>query len=165
MILYTVQIIALFAEVIFYSLKDKKRILIWSFILNILSLTVMILAKETDGWANTLAVCIRSTVYLFRYKYKTNLAYWLCLFLHLSAFILSYQNAWSILLGCATITICTVQWWGSTKQIKYGTLFSDICWTIYSVYVGLYLDLPKRFLGIILLLVSLKSLKKGDKQQ
>ena len=161
MFLTLAQILALVINIIFYFQRDKKNFLIWAFLANLSAVIVMVLAQETDGWANSLAVLLRSTLFLGKDKYKTYLPYFIGLGLHIVAFTLSFQNAWSILLGMATITICTAHWWGTAKVIKVATIFSDTCWAIYVLYIGLFLDAPRHILGVILMIISLIRDKKA----
>ena len=120
----------------------------------------MLLAKETDGWANSLATCIRSLVFLYRDKVKDNKLLYFAVILYIGAFILSYQSLWSILLLFATLSVCISQRLGNLKQIKVWALISVLCWLIYTLYIKLYLDIPKRLLEAILLIASLISINR-----
>ena len=165
MILYMVQIFSFFACIMSAVSKKKKSILIWVCIANLSNFAVMLIARETDGWANSFITCVRALLFLYKDKAKSNLLFYFCLLLHTVAFVLSYQDVWSCLLICATLSVCISQWWGNAKQIKIGALISVLCWCVYTIHVELYLDLPKRIVEAVFLVISLYTIKQSKQAE
>lgn len=164
MLLYYVQIFSFFACIMSAVSKNKRNILIWVFIANFSNFLVMLIAKETDGWASSLSTTLRALLFLYKDKAKTNTILYIGIGLHLIAFIISYQDLWSILLICATLSVCISQWFGNAKQIKIWALISVMFWCIYTIHIGLYLDLPKRMIEAIFLTIALINIYKKEKQ-
>ena len=160
MLLYIVQIFSFIAVIIASLCRDKKKILKWVCTANTSNFLVLLIAQKTDGWASSLSTTIRGLLFTQRHKFKGNLILYFCIALHTGAFILSYQDIWSILLLCATLMVCISQWFGSPLQIKIFALLSIFCWIIYTIHVGLWLDLPKRIIEGIFLIISIIDLKK-----
>lgn len=163
MLLYTIQIFSLLAVIIASLYQNKKKILKWVSITNASNFLVMLIAQKTDGWAGSLITVIRGLLFTQKDKFKTNFILFLCTSLHIAAFILSYQDIWSILILCATLMVCISQWFGTPLQIKIFALLSIICWIIYTIHIKLYLDLPKRFIEGIFLIISIIKIKKEHK--
>lgn len=165
MILYMVQLFSFFACIMSAVSKKKKSILIWVCIANLSNFAVMLLAKELDGWVNSFITCVRALLFLYKDKAKTNALLYFCVGLHTVAFVLSYQDIWSCLLICATLSVCISQWLGNAKQIKIWALVSVCCWCIFTIHVKLYLDLPKRIVEAVFLVISLHTLMRAEKSK
>ena len=164
-ILYIMQVFSFFACIMSSATyKNKKKILKWTGIANTSNFLVMLLAKATDGWANSFSATVRGILFAFRHKWKGNAVFYFCIGLHIVAFIVSYQDLWSFLLLIATLCVCFSQWFGTPLQIKICSLISIICWTIYTLHIGLYLDLPKRLVETIFLIITTIKLVKEKKQ-
>lgn len=160
MLLYLIQIFSFLAVIIASICKNKNKLLKWVCTANISNFLVMLLAQETDGWANSLATVLRGLIFTKRSKFKTNIVLYFCVILHIGAFFLSYRNPWSILLLCATLMVCISQWFGTPLQIKIFALLSIICWIIYTVHIKLWLDLPKRIIEGVFLIISIMNILK-----
>lgn len=173
MLLYGIQIFSFLAVILASICKDKKNILLWVFLANLSNFLVLLVAKELDGWVGSLITVFRSLLFLNKDKIhknelgqffkKTHFILIFCIMLHIIAFILSYQDIFSICILFATITVCITQWFGNPIQIKIGAIISLILWIIYTLHIELYMDLPKRFVELLFLTISLISLIKKPK--
>lgn len=155
MLLYLIQVFSFLACTIASLAKKKGTILQWTSFANLSNFAVMLLVQETDGWANSLSTVIRGLLFTRRDTYKTNTVLYICSIMHIVAFVVSYQNLWSVLLIIATLSICVSQWFGNPLCIKIFALIGAICWLCYVIYIKLYSDFPKRILEVILLVISL----------
>lgn len=163
-VLYAVQIFSFAACIVSAMGKNKKNILKWTGIANTSNFLVMLLAGATDGWANSLSTTIRGILFAFRHKWKGNVVFYFCIGLHLVAFLLSYQDLWSFFLLAATLLVCISQWFGNPLQIKIYGILSILCWIVYTLHIGLYLDLPKRIIEGVFLIIAATKLVKEKKQ-
>ena len=165
MLLTIVQIFSLIAVIIASICKDKKNILLWVFIANLSNFLVMLIAQETDGWAGSIATTIRGFLFIYKDKVKTNLLFYIGITLHIVAFIFSYQDIFSFCIIIATMMVCISQWFGNPLQIKIFALLSICMWIIYTIHIGLYLDLPKRIIEGAFLIISIITLIKDNKNE
>lgn len=154
-LLYLVQVFSFIAVIISTCCKTKKNILIWVFIANFSNFTVMLIAKEMDGWAGSLATTLRALLFLNKDKVKTKIILYIGILLHIGAFILSYQDIFSVCILIATLCVCISQWFGNPLQIKLFALISIIFWVIYTIHIELYLDLPKRIVEGVFLIIAM----------
>jgi len=161
MILTAIQIFSLLAVIIASICKDKKNILIWIFIANLSNFLVMLIAQETDGWAGSLVTVIRGFLFMYKDKFKNNFILYLCIMLHMSAFIFSYQDIFSCCIIIATLMVCISQWFGSPLQIKIFAFISILLWIVYTIHIELYMDLPKRIIEGIILVISIFTIIKN----
>ena len=165
MLLNIIQIFSFIAVIICSLCKTKKNILIWVFIANLSNFAVMLLANETDGWAGSLATTLRALLFLNKDRVKTNTLLYISILLHVTAFAISYQDIYSCCILCATLSVCISQWFGTPLQIKVFALIGVLLWMIYTIHVGLYLDLPKRIVEGIFLLIAITKLKLDKRKQ
>ncbi len=129
--------------------KNKKWILFLTFCANICSTIVMILAGRYDGAATTVIGTIRAFLFLFHDRAKDNKIFWGCTIAHAVVGILSWQSSLSLLIIAAPLVLCWTNWFGNVKQIKYGTIFSDLCWAVFDLANGIYVE-AARDIGEIL---------------
>ena len=64
-------------------LNKKKNMLINMFISNAISLTIFAIADLKSAFLTTITITIRSFLFMFKDKYKTNFIFYFCLFLHI----------------------------------------------------------------------------------
>jgi uncharacterized membrane protein YoaK (UPF0700 family) len=124
----------------------------------------MLLANEVDGYFGSFITTLRGFLFLYKDKAKTNTILYVSILLHIFAFVLSYQDVFSFCIVIATLMVCISQWYGNPMQIKVFALISILLWIIYTIHIGLYLDLPKRIVEGVLLIFSIISLQKSKKK-
>ncbi len=138
--LYFFQILGLGFSMSAGFCRKKWWILLLNLCANVCSVSVMVLAGRYDGAVAVLICTIRSLLYLFQDRARTNLIFWGCVGAHVIAGVLAWQSWMSFLIIVAPVVLCYVTWFGKVKQIKYGTIISDLCWMIFDVSSGIYIE-------------------------
>ena len=92
MLLIVVQIFQVIYSCYIMFLNKKKNMLINMFISNTINLVLFAVAGLNSAFLTTIIIALRSFLFVFRNKYKTNFIFYFCLFLHIlsgSLFIIS----------------------------------------------------------------------------
>ncbi|KIR03871.1 hypothetical protein P261_02686 [Lachnospiraceae bacterium TWA4] len=105
----------------------------------------MIFAGRYDGAASTLICTIRAFLFLFQDQVKSNKIFWRCVIAQVVVGVVAWQSPLSLLIIVAPVVLCSVNWFGSVKSIKYGTIFSDGCWVIFDISNGIYIEATRDF--------------------
>ncbi len=142
--------------------RKKSWILMLSFLANICSTMVMILVGRYDGAAATIVCTIRSFLFLYQDRVKDNKIFWGSVAAHLVVGILAWQSPLSILIIAVPIVLCYVNWFGRSRTIKYGTIISDCCWTVFDIVNGVYIEAARDVAEIVSNIIGLYRLKKEN---
>ncbi len=145
--------------------KKKSWILVLTFLANICSTMVMILVGRYDGAAATIVCTIRSFLFLYQDRVKTNGIFWVSVAAHLIVGILAWQSPLSVLIIAAPIVLCYVNWFGKPKTIKYGTIASDCCWTVFDIVNGVYIEAARDVAEIVSNVVGLIRIHRDREEE
>lgn len=137
---YFFQVLGLVFVMISGVSRSRKRILGTMFLANFCSILTMFLAGRFDGGISAAVCTLRTFLFLFRDRVKGNGICWLCVGAHLVTGILAWQSSISILVVVAPVVLTLSQWFGSVNGIKYGTMFSDLCWAVFDFSGGIYIE-------------------------
>lgn len=124
-------------------------ILLLIFLANTCSVLVMILAGRYDGAAASFVAAIRSFLFLFKERAKDNKIFWFCFLAHAVAGVVTWQSPISMLTIVATLVLTATNWFGSVNVIKWGTIISDACWTVFDMMSGVYVEGLKDLMALI----------------
>ena len=122
MLLIVVQIFQVIYSCYIMFLNKKKNMLINMFISNTINLVLFAVAGLNSAFLTTIIIALRSFLFVFRNKYKTNFIFYFCLFLHIlsgSLFIIScfFLGAYN---GNRTRDLCL------TKAVLYLLSYASI---------------------------------------
>ncbi len=120
--------------------KHKQWILFLTLCANLCSTAVMFLAGRYDGVAATIVCTVRSFLFLFQDRVEHDGIFWGCVAAHALVGILAWQSPLSLLIIVAPIVLCSVNWFGGVRAIKYGTIVSDCCWAVFDLSCGVYIE-------------------------
>ncbi len=157
------QLLGVFFVLIAGLNKKKKVILVLSFCANICSTLVMILAGRYDGAVATVICTVRSFLFLYQDRVKNNSIFWISVAAHFIAGVLSWQSPLSALIIFAPIVLCYVNWFGKAKDIKYGTIVSCLCWTVFDIINGVYIEAGRDVAEIISNIIGIYRLSGEQK--
>ncbi len=140
MMCYLFQLIGLFLVLAAGICQKKNWILFLTFCANMCSVLVMLTAGRYDGAAATCVCTLRSFLYLFQDRVHDNKIFWGCVAAQIIVGVMAWQSLFSLLVIAAPVVLCIVSWFGSVRQIKWGTIFSDLCWAVFDMSSGIYIE-------------------------
>ena len=154
MLLIIVQIFQIIYSSYIMFLKKKKNMLLHMFIGNAISLTTFAIADLKSAFLTTIFITVRSFLFMFRDKYKTNLIFYFCLFLHLLLGIITYDGLISLLPSITAIIAIFVIWFGNEQQIRLGLIIPNFIWVIYYCVFEIYISATFNIIVIIFEIIS-----------
>lgn len=163
MLLTIVQIFQVIYSCYIMFLKKKKNMLINMFISNAISLIIFLIADLKSAFLTTLIIAIRSFLFMFREKYKTNFIFYFCLILHILSGIITFDGFISLLPMLTAIISVFIIWFGNEQQIRFGLIIPNIMWVIYYCIFGLYISAVFNMIVIIFQVISY--IKNNKKEQ
>lgn len=163
MLLTIVQIFQVIYSCYIMFLKKKKNMLINMFISNAISLIIFLIADLKSAFLTTLIIAIRSFLFMFREKYKTNFIFYFCLILHILSGIITFDGFISLLPMLTAIISVFIIWFGNEQQIRFGLIIPNIMWVIYYCIFGLYISAVFNMIVIISQVISY--IKNNKKEQ
>ena len=163
MLLTIVQIFQVIYSCYIMFLKKKKNMLINMFISNAISLIIFLIADLKSAFLTTLIIAIRSFLFMFREKYKTNFIFYFCLILHILSGIITFDGFISLLPMLTAIISVFIIWFGNEQQIRFGLIIPNIMWVIYYCIFGLYISAVFNMILIIFQVISY--IKNNKKEQ
>lgn len=143
--------------------KNKRRILFYACLSNIISILMFITTGRIDSITTSIIIGIRCILFLFKDKYKTPFVLWICIIAHLLCGVITYTDVYSFIPLITTIVTCFLYWYGSALQIKYVGIVINSLWIIYYVFTSLYLVAINTFINIILSIISIFRIKKDKR--
>ncbi len=162
MVIVIIQIVQVIYSIYIMFLDKKKNMLINMFISNLISLILFQVAGLSAASLTTIIITLRSFLFMFKEKYKTNVVFWTCLGLHIMAGILTFTGI-SSLLPCITAVISVVVlWFGNEQQIRIGTVIANFIWVVYYLINGIYISAVT---NIIIILFTILSYIKNNKNK
>lgn len=153
-LLIIVQIFQIIYSSYIMFLKKKKNMLLHMFIGNAISLTIFAIADLKSAFLTTIFITVRSFLFMFRDKYKTNLIFYFCLFLHLLPGIITYDGLISLLPSITAIIAIFVIWFGNEQQIRLGLIIPNFIWVIYYCVFEIYISAAFNIIVIIFEIIS-----------
>ena len=154
MLLIIVQIFQIIYSSYIMFRKKKKNMLLHMFISNAISLTIFAIADLKSAFLTTIFITVRSFLFMFRDKYKTNLIFYFCLFLHLLPGIITYDGLISLLPSITAIIAIFVIWFGNEQQIRLGLIIPNFIWVIYYCVFEIYISAAFNIIVIIFEIIS-----------
>lgn len=149
------QLVTLFINILGALSKNKRNILFFIFIANLLGIFQMVLVGRYDGAIATVVCTIRAFLYLYRERARTNFIFYICFIMHFLGGICTYQGITSIIPIIATLIACSVLWFGNEITIKIAIILSDVMWSTFNFISGLYISSARNIIDGIFNLVSL----------
>lgn len=160
MLLIVVQIFQVIYSCYIMFLDKKKNMLINMFISNTISLVVFAVAGLNSAFLTTIIIALRSFLFVFRDKYKTNFIFYFCLFLHILSGIITFNGFISIMPALTAIITLFIIWFGNEQQIRLGLIIPDFIWFIYYCIFGIYISATFNLITIIFKIISYSKNKK-----
>lgn len=154
MLLIIVQIFQVIYSSYIMFLDKKKNMLLNMFISNALCLLVFGIAGLHSAFITTITITIRSFLFMFRDKYKTNFVFYFCLILHIISGVVDFSGFISLLPSITAVISIFILWFGNEQQIRLGLLIPDLIWFIYYIISGIYISAIFNFITIIFKFVS-----------
>lgn len=140
MVVIIIQIVQTIYSIYIMFLDKKRNMLINMFISNLISLILFQVAGLGAASLTTIFITLRSFLFMFKDKYKTNIVFFFCLGLHIIAGIVTFTG-FSSLLPCITAVIAiVVLWFGNEQQIRIGTTVANLIWVAYYLVNGIYIS-------------------------
>lgn len=144
---WTTQILSVIISVLFARSKEKKNMMVWIEVSNIISLLIFLSFAEWQTAVVTLLINIRCICILFKDKIKyEKLVFNLLVFLHIPILVwclydICKGNSPVILLPWVSCLISTFSYWYQTpKGIKITGIFISIFWIIYDLHITAYVS-------------------------
>lgn len=159
-VLNTLQMINIILGYVSSLTTNKQKILINSSLSCMLSIILFVFTDRLDGVLTTIFIFLRSFLFIYKDKYKTNLVFYFCLLSHILAGIFSYKDIFSLVTLLTPVITCIFYWYGTSLQIKYSSLFINTMWVIYYIYIGLHLTAVNTVINIILTTLSVFQIRK-----
>ena len=125
MLLIVVQIFQVIYSCYIMFLNKKKNMLINMFISNTINLVLFAVAGLNSAFLTTIIIALRSFLFVFRNKYKTNFIFYFCLFLHILSGIITFNSFISIMPALTAIISIFIIWFGNEQQIRLGLIIPD----------------------------------------
>lgn len=149
-----IQIIQVIYSIYIMFLKNKRNMLINMFISNLISLILFNIAGLGEASLTTIFITLRSFLFTFREKYKTNFVFFFCLMLHIVVGIVTFKDLFS-LLPCVTAIISVITlWFGNEQQIRIESIISNLIWVIYYYLNNIYISATFNLIVIIFTIIS-----------
>lgn len=162
MLLIIVQIFQVIYSSYIMFLDKKKNMLINMFISNAISLVVFAIADLKSAFLATIIIAIRSFLFMFRDRYKTNFIFYFCLILHILSGIITFDGLISLMPALtAIISICVI-WFGNEQQIRLGLLIPNFIWFVYYCIFGIYISATFSIISSIFEIISYFKNNKKD---
>lgn len=162
MLLTIVQIFQVIYSCYIMFLNKKKHMLINMFISNAISLIMFFIADLKSALLTTIIITIRSFLFMFRDKYKTNLIFYFCLILHILSGIITFDGFISLLPMLTAVISVFIIWFGNEQQIRFGLIIPNTIWVIYYCIFGLYISAVFNITVIISQIISYIKNNKKD---
>lgn len=162
MVVIIIQIVQVIYSIYIMFLDKKKNMLINMFISNLISLILFQVAGLGAASLTTIFITLRSFLFMFKEKYKTNIVFWVCLGLHVMAGILTFTGISSILPCITAVISVVVLWFGNEQQIRIGTTIANLIWVGYYLINGIYISAVT---NIIIILFTILSYIKNNKNK
>lgn len=160
MLLIIVQIFQVIYSCYIMFLSKKKNMFINMFISNAISLIIFLIADLKSAFLTTLIITIRSFLFMFKDKYKTNFIFYFCLVLHVLSGLITFDGFISLLPVLTAIISVFIIWFGNEQQIRFGLTIPNIIWVIYYCIFGIYISATFNIIIIISQIISYIKNKK-----
>ena len=158
------QILSVIVNTYIAFTEKKIRIYIATFLLNLAQLFMYFFNDDLTTALIYIVIVIRSFVYIYKDKFKTNIIPYLAIIIQLLIGVFTIQSPiqiLSILLPCYT---CWYLWfYETTQKIRVGNIIANFAWAIYNVCTGLYIVLIMRAITILSNLIAYIKYKNNAK--
>ena len=161
MVVIIIQIVQTIYSIYIMFLDKKKNMLINMFISNLISLILFQVAGLGAASLTTIFITLRSFLFMFKDRYKTNFVFLFCLGLHIIAGIVTFTGLSSLLPGMTAVISVVVLWFGNEQQIRIGTTIANLIWVVYYFVNGIYISAVT---NIVIILFTIFSYEKNRKK-
>ena len=134
--------------------KNKKTIIFFKTMSSVMSALMFFSVGKFVAAIPTLFTIVRSTLFLYRDKYKTNLVLWLCVGGYLILAFFSVDSVGDLLPTVVSVLASIIIWFCNPIGIKIGLSVTDNIWMVYYLMTGLYLSALNIILQTIVALIS-----------
>lgn len=141
-----IQILSLVYSVFITSLNKTDKVLLNTFIANILSLLVYLCFREISTALTIVVVAIRSFCCIYRDKFKTDRLMYVFISMHLGIMCYAF-NLESVLVATACSIATYVTWKKDAQGIRVGCSLSDALWLVYSIGIGAHIQSAVNLIG------------------
>ena len=149
MIVDLMQIITVITNIYISFTEKIKRIYIATFLLNLAQMIMYFVNNDITTGIIYIVIVIRSIIYIYKDKFKSNLMPYLMICIQLIIGIFTIENKTqiiSIIIPCYT---CWYLWfYNDTQKIRVGNVIANTAWAIYNMIGGLYIILIMRAMTI-----------------
>ena len=158
------QIISVIVNTYIAFTEKKKRIYVATFLLNLAQLLMYFFNDDLTTGLIYIVIVIRSLVYIYKDKFKTNIIPYLAIFVQLLIGFLTIQSPIQILSILLPSYTCWYLWfYETTQKIRIGNIIANIAWAIYNICTGLYIVLIMRIITVLSNLIAYIKYNKNEK--
>lgn len=137
--------------------KKINRVYIADLLLNVSLLLCYLSISDVATMIVYISEVLRSTIYIYRNKFKTNIIPWLFIASRLIIGFLTIESSIQIISVVFSCWVCYYLWyWGtSTQKIRIGNVINNSGWALYNSLVGLWIIVVMRLIVVGANLVSI----------
>lgn len=145
--------------------SKKRNIIIFKILSSISAVLMMICANQIIGAIPVAFTAIRTTIFMFKDKYKSDLPLWICIGIYILLAIFSVQTFMDILPTITSISASFILWYCKPIGIKIGLSLTDSIWAIYYFITELYLSCTYTIISIIISIISIIKIKYTESKK
>lgn len=162
------QVISICALIFFalsVQMKEKKKLLLFQLVANLLYGISYILLDVKIAFYMNLISCLRCIILYFSKKDKPSVMFFLLILgLILYAGIYNYEDLLSLIPIVITIIYTVSTWQNNMKVIRYGFISAGVVWIFYNFIVGAYASIISNLFEIISGIIALNRNKNKERK-
>lgn len=140
----------------------KKNVYIATFLFNACNLIMYIFNKDILAVLTYLSITIRSFVYCYKDRIKTNVVPVLCILVQVLICTLSFETIWHIVPMVAASWTCYYMWFfKNTQLLRIGNIVNNSLWLIYNIHSGLWIASLSRIFTVVVNTYSYRRYSKS----
>lgn len=150
-----IQIISVLINSYIAFAKNIKHIYIVTFLFNLSLMILYLVNQDKTTFIIYIIITIRSFIYIYKDKFKTNIIPWIAIIIQLILGILTMDNIWQVISILTPCYSCYYLWYSkNTQELRIGNIIANSLWLIYNLVVGLYIVMIMRFITVIMNIIA-----------
>lgn len=143
--------------------KTKRNIILFKVLSSLSAVLMLVSVGEYMGALPVGFTAIRSILFMYKDKFKTNKVLYGCISAYVIIAIFSIQGLTDLLPTVISITASIIIWYCEPIGIKVGLSITDSIWILYYLIVGLYLSAFNNVIQVLISIISIFDIKKNLK--
>lgn len=150
MIVWIMQVLGLALNIFIALTHDTKKIYLFTFLFNVVNLTIYILTQDWAACVSGVLITLRSFAYMHKERVNGQWMPWVFISLHIFLGLMLMTNLWQIATIMAPVTVCYTMWFwkGQFQKLRVGNIINAGLWLVYNLHVGLWITALCRLMTI-----------------